>query len=667
MSRINKIFSWKEKKSFDINNDMSAIFSSEYNTRYVKELTRSDYLALYTGWAYVAVSTIADTVASLDRELTKTKDTSQSIEHPYEYLVTYELIQGIVSYLQLNGSAYLWKVMTGNKITELQILRPDLVIFDEAVDGELLGYKYQLWNRQVYFQKDEIIAFHNFNPLQAYPKTAKGISPMQAVALQMNMDITATRWNNTFFKNGGSIKDTLTSDNVISAENKKRYIREWRNEYQGVENAHKVAILDNWLKYNNVSPSQKEMDFVESRRFTRDEVFAIFKLPQSILGITENSNRAVAIQAEISFYRNCIMPIATMIQETLNKTVFNGVWYFYFDNVMPVDVEQLDKDFNNGAITINEYRQSRGFAKIKEGDVLKIDMEKVSDISYEKVEKTASHGTKSSKSIVESVVNDKIYSKIKWTPQREEYWQKVREKKIKRTNEYEKSYIEASKIVFAEQERDALQAVKSVKGFKEAWNSVKYVSMWLSLLSPIQKDAIYAEAQEALSLVWIETAFKPWTAMLDRYIRTNITKMAKEVDKVTKEKIFDIIDAGNNSGASVQDISKEISKTFDDFGKKRALTIARTEITRASNWATEQARKDSGVVEQKEWYTATDERVCEHCWPMNWKVIDIGKSFFDKWHTLVGVNGWQLKLDYETIKTPPLHPNCRCTLLPVIK
>jgi hypothetical protein len=72
-------------------------------------------------------------------------------------------------------------------------------------------------------------------------------------------------------------------------------------------------------------------------------------------------------------------------------------------------------------------------------------------------------------------------------------------------------------------------------------------------------------------------------------------------------------------------------------------------------------------VEGKEWFTALDERVCQHCWPMNGKIIWLKEDFFKKWSEYVGANGWVLKLDYESVKWAPLHPRCRCTLLPILK
>ena len=67
---------------------------------------------------------------------------------------------------------------------------------------------------------------------------------MQAIAMQAEMDGTANRWNWNFFKNGGSVRDILSTDQVIKQENKDRLLSKWKANYQGVNNAHKIAILD---------------------------------------------------------------------------------------------------------------------------------------------------------------------------------------------------------------------------------------------------------------------------------------------------------------------------------------------------------------------------------------------------------------------------------------
>jgi HK97 family phage portal protein len=101
--------------------------------------------------------------------------------------------------------------------------------------------------------------------------------------MQAEMDRTANRWNWNFFKNGASIGSMLSTDQSMSPENKELLIRKWKQQFQGVANGHSVAVLDNGLKYTSVPNSKREMDFVESRRFTRDEIFSIFKVPPAVI------------------------------------------------------------------------------------------------------------------------------------------------------------------------------------------------------------------------------------------------------------------------------------------------------------------------------------------------------------------------------------------------
>jgi len=91
-----------------------------------------------------------------------------------------------------------------------------------------------------------------FSPLQTYPYRVKGVSPMQAVAIQAEMDATANRRNRNFFKNWASAWDIFSTENPIKDEQKERFVSKWKSEYQGVNNSHKVAILDNGLKYERV-------------------------------------------------------------------------------------------------------------------------------------------------------------------------------------------------------------------------------------------------------------------------------------------------------------------------------------------------------------------------------------------------------------------------------
>lgn len=84
------------------------------------------------------------------------------------------------------------------------------------------------------------------------------------------------------------------------------------------------------------------------------------------------------------------------------------------------------------------------------------------------------------------------------------------------------------------------------------------------------------------------------------------------------------------------------------FSEQRARRIAITEITRAFAIGGLQAWKASGVIEQREWRTNSDEKVCPQCGPLDGKVVGLNEEFD------------------EGVISPPRHPSCRCWHVPKI-
>ena len=115
------------------------------------------------------------------------------------------------------------------------------------------------------------------------------------------------------------------------------------------------------------------------------------------------------------------------------------------------------------------------------------------------------------------------------------------------------------------------------------------------------------------------------------------------------------------------EVEKEIFReVFKNASAKRALTIARTETSRAVNFATQQAYLQNGI-EKKQWLTNFDERTCEYCFPLNGTIIKTGSNYFVKGDEYEGNKGGILKIDYDRVSHPPLHSKCRCTLIPIVE
>jgi HK97 family phage portal protein len=120
----------------------------------------------------------------------------------------------------------------------------------------------------------------------------------------------------------------------------------------------------------------------------------------------------------------------------------------------------------------------------------------------------------------------------------------------------------------------------------------------------------------------------------------------------TKKALIKMIQEGITRGLGSDDVAQLIAKKFKDISSARAMMIARTEISGAVNEGIsrsfEQINEEAGrvVIKESKLWTSLDERTCEEC---------------EHEHNHIVKN-------YETgevFLVLPLHPNCRCSTIPV--
>jgi Phage Mu protein F like protein len=147
-----------------------------------------------------------------------------------------------------------------------------------------------------------------------------------------------------------------------------------------------------------------------------------------------------------------------------------------------------------------------------------------------------------------------------------------------------------------------------------------------------------------------------------------ISKMARSYNETTLNQLKDVLGEKLNQsgGTNLTELTNAVDGVYSFADERRAGLIAKTESFRAANWANKEAWKASGVVETVKWYTAADSHVCEFCEAMSETEIDINQNFFDEGDTIAGINGGIRTADYGAVETPPLHPDCRCYIRPLL-
>lgn len=107
------------------------------------------------------------------------------------------------------------------------------------------------------------------------------------------------------------------------------------------------------------------------------------------------------------------------------------------------------------------------------------------------------------------------------------------------------------------------------------------------------------------------------------------------VNGTTKEELRILLARGFESGDSIAQIKASISTYYEGCKKGRALMIARTETVAASNEGALQRYEADGL-DEVEWLTAKDDRLCEECEPYDGEIFSTAES-----HGMM-----------------PAHPNC---------
>ena len=615
-------------------------------------------ISLYKRWVYTAISTIATDVAALDYALFKN---DKKINHKFLDLISYDLLEAITTHLLLLWISVLWKVKAGNNILQLVVLRPDRIFkkFDE--DGNLVGFEYLMNWKTYFFNKEDLIIIKNFDPENPEDELSAK-SPVEAGIYSILLDDFSTKWNYQFFKQWGKIGLVLETDKTLPKDLLERLRIQFQEANKGLENAHKPIVLEGGMKIQTISTNQKDMDFVQLKEIVRDEILAYFKVPKAIVWLGEWNNLNIRNFEKI-YAKRTIYPIAKKIENSFNKELFSNIWEFRFLNVVPVDVDNLKENFLAWAITLNEYRQKIGYKPLKDGDVLRIWTDLV-PVDIQQESKTSSVNKKYVELGLKALKTELVGT--------EEWAEKKRVKFVKRADSFEEIFSQRLKRIFERQRKEVLKELNSWKNltnYQKKDLAVYFVDklknglLWLGLLKKPLKDYAKNEYVENLKDIWKNPKefFTPEKDKeLDDAIRTYILNLSDQVDKTTLEEISKIVSEGLTSWVGIDEIKNQINEKFNSYLANRVEKIVRTETTRIANQQSYQARKDTGIT-YKKWYTSKDERTCPYCSSLHNKIVEIDKDFASAGDVI----GGKLILKND-IGYPPLHPNCRCIIVPEV-
>lgn len=155
--------------------------------------------------------------------------------------------------------------------------------------------------------------------------TGFGISPMEPLRRTLSTEDAAQRLSVASFANGVRPSGVLMSKTQLKDDAIKALAAGMKRLHSGVDNAFKPVVLSGDLSWLPMSSSLADSTLIEHRKLAREEVAAVFGLPQSSIGILDESNFASVDAFHVQLYQDAYGPTLAMLEESFAAAVLDGV------------------------------------------------------------------------------------------------------------------------------------------------------------------------------------------------------------------------------------------------------------------------------------------------------------------------------------------------------
>jgi HK97 family phage portal protein len=330
MGLFSNIFKARDKpQNRTTGSNYSFFFGGTTSGKPVNEHTAMQMTAVYS-----CVRILAEAVAGLPLHLYKYTDSGgkeKALSHPLYFLLhdepnpemsSFVFRETLMTHLLLWGNAYAQIIRNGKgEVIALYPLMPNRMSVDRDSSGALY-YTYTKYSDEAPTMKGMTVTlrpsdvFHipglGFDGLVGY-------SPIAMAKNAIGMAIACEEYGAKFFANGAAPGGVLEHPGTIKDPQKVR--DSWNAAYQGSSNSHRVAVLEEGMKYQPIGISPEQAQFLETRKFQINEIARIFRVPPHMVGDLEKSSFSNIEQQSLEFVKYTLDPWVIRWEQTISRAL----------------------------------------------------------------------------------------------------------------------------------------------------------------------------------------------------------------------------------------------------------------------------------------------------------------------------------------------------------
>lgn len=373
MGKLRSIFKSRDTPKDSLNGSSYSFFmGSTTSGKRVNERSSMQMTAVYS-----CVRVLSEAVASLPLHMYRYTESSKekAVDHPLYRLLhdepnpemtSFAFRETLMTHLLLWGNAYAQVIRNGKgEVIALYPLMPEKMTVDRDKHGQLY-YEYQVTVNEPELKTGTVtlapsdvlhIPGLGFDGLVGY-------SPIAMAKNAIGLAIAAEEYGSKFYANGAAPSGVLEHPGTLKDPSKVR--DSWASTFGGSGNAHKVAVLEEGMKYTPISISPNEAQFLETRKFQIDEIARIFRVPPHMVGDLEKSSFSNIEQQSLEFVKYTLEPWLIRWEQNLSKCLLTedekNEYFFNFnvDGLLRGDYQSRMNGYavgiQNGFMSPNDIR-----------------------------------------------------------------------------------------------------------------------------------------------------------------------------------------------------------------------------------------------------------------------------------------------------------------------
>lgn len=358
-----------------------ALFT-DFHTESDSGVNVNETTALNFSAVYAANKILSEDVASLPVKTFKrvSKKTEIADNHPVYNLLKHEpnkfmtpftFFETAQTYLNLWGNFYA-RIKRDRNGVPLELIP----IHPSKVTAKI---KNQLWYDVEGF--DNLINARDMIHVVAFlddDSEYKGKSPILQAKQVIGSGLALQKFANKFFGSGGNLAGILSTDNKLDEDSARRLRDSFTAEYAGINKSHKIAVLEQGLKYTKIAVEPEAAQFLQSRRFSVEEIARWFRIPPHMLADLERATFSNIEHQSMAYVRQTLIPWLVRYEQEFARKLFstselkNHYIKFNVDGLLRGDAltraEYNSKLLNIGALSPNEIREKEEMNPIEGGD-----------------------------------------------------------------------------------------------------------------------------------------------------------------------------------------------------------------------------------------------------------------------------------------------------------